>query len=62
MYGCPILTSIQYKDVKIGHYIHWKVCEYYGILDCEKWYKLQLEAKKTTILWNFAIQTDRKIK
>ena len=35
VYGCPILTPIEYieRHVKIGHYIHWKVCKYYGILD-----------------------------
>ena len=42
------------------------MCNEYGILKSEKWFKLQpesiREAKETTILWNIAIQTNRKIK
>ena len=34
-------------------------------LNCEKWYKHQpepiIQTKGVTILWNFTIQTDRKI-
>ena len=52
--------------IKCIHDIHWKVCKYYGILDCKKEYKHQpewiAEAKEATILWDFTIQTDRKIK
>ena len=33
--GCLILTPIERYD-KIEHYIHWKVCKYFGILDYEK--------------------------
>ena len=46
------------------HYIHLKVCKYYGIMDWEKCYKHQpiTEEKGATIIWDFAIQTDRKIK
>ena len=44
----------------------WLLMIYYGILDCEKWYKHQpepiTEVKLTTKLWDFAVQTDRKIK
>ena len=62
----PILTPIEYKDVTIGHYNHWKIYKYYGISKSEKWYKHQpesiIEAKDETILWDFAIQTVRKIK
>ena len=40
--------------------------KYNGILHCEKWYKHQpepiIEAKVTSLLWYFVIQTDRKIK
>ena len=50
----------------MGHYSHWKIWNYYGTFDCEKWYKYQkepiTEAKKTTILWDFSLQTDRKLK
>ena len=36
--GCSILTPLEYKEKldKIGHYIHWKVCKYYRIMDFEK--------------------------
>ena len=34
---CWILTPIEYKEThdKIENYIHWKICEYYGILKSE---------------------------
>ena len=52
------------KYDKIGFYINWKVCKLHVILDCKKWYKRKpktiTEAKGTTILWDFAIQTDKK--
>ena len=48
------------------HTIYWKVRKQNGILDCEKWYKHQsepfAEPKEAGILWDFSIQTDRKIK
>ena len=59
--GCPILTPIEYKERqdKIEQDIHWIVGTYYGILDCEKWYKHQPEpitgAKGVTILQDFTI-------
>ena len=63
---CPIFAPMENKERldKTGHYIHGKVCKYYGLLGCEKWYKHQqiTEAKWTTILWAFSIQTDWKIK
>ena len=35
---CPIVTLIEYKEKhnKIGHYIHWTICKYYGIPKYEK--------------------------
>ena len=68
VFCCTILTLIEYKErpYKRGHYIHWKVDKYYGILNCEKWCQYQpeplTEANGTTVLSDFAIQTDRKIK
>ena len=61
-----ILTPIEYKEKhdKIGHYIY--ICNYNRLLKSEKCYKHQpepiREAKESTILSDFAIQTDRKIK
>ena len=54
--GFSIATPIEYKEMhnKIGIYIHWKICKYNGILDCEKWYRHQpeliAEAKGVTII------------
>ena len=67
--GCPILVPIEYKEShdKIGHYNHCKVVKYYKILDCEKKKKKHqpepiTELKEVIIIWDFAIQTDRKTK
>ena len=42
-----------------------EICKYNGILKSEKCNKYQAEpiteAKEATIIWDFAIQTDRKI-
>ena len=68
MSGCSILKQIEYKEKndRKGYYRHWKVYIYNGILDYKKWYKHQAEpiteVKEAYILWDFAIQTDRKIK
>ena len=66
--GCRILIPIVYneKHHKIGHYIQWKISKSYGILKCEKRCKRQPEiiekTKEVIILWDFAIQTEWKIK
>ena len=35
VFGCPILTSMEYKVMhdEIGQYIHWKIYKYYEIVD-----------------------------
>ena len=45
--SCSVLTPIEYKEShdKTGHDIHWNVCIYYGILDCEKWSKCNIMAE-----------------
>ena len=68
MSGCPILTPEEYNESydRIRHYIHCKLCQYYVKLDDKKWYRHQpeimIERKEATILRNFVIQTDEKIK
>ena len=52
------------KDViKLGNLF---IGKYINTMDCEKWSKHQLErireAKRAIIPWNFAVQTDWKIK
>ena len=65
--GCPIIRPTEYKNRhdRVGHYIHWKICQHFNV-KCEKnWYehkpKPVVETKNATILWDFAIHTDRKI-
>ena len=66
MSGCSILIPIEYKEGhdKMGHYFHWKICEYNSISKYEKWYEHQpevfIEAREATIISVFASQTDRK--
>ena len=68
MSNCLILILINHKERydKIEYDIHWEVCKYNRLLDCEKWHKHQpeviREAKWVTILWDFTLRTDRKIK
>ena len=67
-YHYYFLTLIEYKQrhVKIGPHTYWKIAKCYGISKSEISYKQQpeliTEAKETTILSDFAIQTDWKIK
>ena len=66
-FDCPIVTPIECREShnKKEHYIHWKICKFCGILKSVTWYKHQPEpipkAKESTILLDFAIQTDLKI-
>ena len=59
----PTFSPIKCKERhdKIGCYIHWKICKYDGILDCEKWYEhqteAQTEAKRAAIFLDLAIET-----
>ena len=63
---CPLLASIEYKQWNdhIGHYIHWKIYKYLGILKSEKWCKQQLEQRaetKDVIMYkDFVIETGRE--
>ena len=43
--SCRILTPKEYKERhdEIGHYIYWKICKDYGILESEKLCKHQPE-------------------
>ena len=45
--------------------MHWTLCKHYEIPHTEKWYEHTpepvVEGKNVTILWNFTVQTDRKI-
>ena len=66
--GCSTLAKSEYiiRHNKVAQYIHWKVCQHYDMEVNNKWYEHQtepvMENSKATILWDFAIQTDRTIK
>ena len=55
----PIEYSDRYDKNKTEHYINLEICNYYGILGCEKWYKLHpepvIKAKRTAVFWFCAI-------
>ena len=66
---CPKLAQKEYKNLRHGNVakvIHWKLCEKWGFEKAEKWYMHQpqrvLESEHCTILWDFAIQTDKQLK
>lgn len=65
--GCPILAKKEYleRHNKVAQYVHWKVCQHYGIKVLNHWYEHQIvpvtENERVLILWDFAIQTDRTI-
>jgi hypothetical protein len=66
--GCPTLAKSEYivRHNKVAQYVHWRVCQHYNMDVNNKWYEHQIEPvmenNKATILWDFAIQTDRTIK
>ena len=45
--------------------IHWKICKHYNAPHKKNWYKHKpqsvLETDNATILWDFAMHTDRKL-
>uniref|UniRef100_A0A0L8I5I6 Uncharacterized protein n=1 Tax=Octopus bimaculoides TaxID=37653 RepID=A0A0L8I5I6_OCTBM len=63
----PVLPEEEYliRYDRLGQYIQWNACKYYRIKFHDKWYRYNPEdvvnGKSVTILWNFLIQTDRKI-
>jgi hypothetical protein len=65
--GCPILAKSEYltRHNKVGQYIHWKLCNYYGLTTSKTWYDHKtapvVENEKVTILWDFTIHTDKTI-
>jgi hypothetical protein len=66
--ACPTLAKSEYlvRHNKVAQYVHWKVCQHYGIQVHKSWYQHEVtpvaENDKVTILWDFSIQTDRTIK
>ena len=62
---CPSWKAIQEETRKTWKKVHWLLCKKFEI-ECEdKWFshqtELVVENDKFKILWDFAIQTDKKI-
>ena len=64
--GCPTLAGYEYlnRHNRVAQSLHWKICKDYGAQHAGNWYEHQPEAvtETVTILWDYSIQTDRKIK
>ena len=65
---CPKLAQREYKvwrHDQVARIIHWKLCEKWGFDRGEKWYTHKpesvLESDCCKILWDFPIQTDKKL-
>ena len=65
---CPRLAQNQYKiwrHDEVARIIHWKLCEKYGYERGKTWYEHKtekvLETGESKMLWDFAIQTDKKL-
>ena len=65
--GCSLLAPTEYlkRHNEIGKYLHWNVCRTNNIKVTEKWYNHEPETvtenDRCTILWDFGINTDRRI-
>ena len=50
---------------RVVQYFHWKICKHYEAQHAENWYENKPEAitetDNVTVLWDYSIQTDRKI-
>ena len=66
--GCPTVVPNEYlnRHNRVAQYLHWKICKHYGVQHAKNWYEHQPEAvtetDNVTILWDYSIQTDKKIK
>ena len=66
--GCATLARNKYlnRHNRVPQYLHWKICKHYGTQHTENWYENQPEAVTETdtvaTLWDYSIQTERKIK
>ena len=66
---CPSLAQNEYQKWRHdqeARMIHWKLCEKWGFERGEMWYthnaEKVLESNSCKILWDFSIQTDKKLK
>ena len=66
--GCPELAQTVYlhRHNTITSYLHWKICDLYGLPKAEMWYEHDppkiVENENVKVLYDFNIYTDKKIK
>ena len=65
---CQKLAQKEYKEIRhdnVAKVIHWKLCEKWGFERSDKWYTHKpekvLESDECKILWDFPLQTDKKL-
>ena len=65
---CQKLAQKEYKQMRhdnVAKVIHWKLCEKWGYEKSDQWYTHKpekvLESEECKILWDFPIQTDKKL-
>ena len=65
---CPSLAQNQYKcwrHDEVAKILHWKLCEKWGFEKAERWYEHTpervIENDACKILWDFPIQTDKRM-
>ena len=67
--GCSKIahTDYKYRHNKVAAMLHWNLCQNYGIPVARKWWEhkpekvMESNDKKFKILWDFKIQTDKKL-
>ena len=65
--GCPKMTPNKYSERhgRVGQYIHQEICQPYHASNAKNWCKHKpqkiVKTESATTLWDFSIQTDRKI-
>ena len=64
---CSKIAQIDYKerDDKVASVLHWNLCRKYNLLTADKWWEHKvnkvLQKENIKILWNFKIQTDKRL-
>ena len=65
--SCSKIAQTDYKERhdKVARMLHWNLCKNYNIQATDQWWKHQpekvIENEEVKILWDFQLQTDRKI-
>ena len=65
--ACPTLAIREYliRHNKVAQYIHWMISKHHNLKAASNWYEHETppvsENDQVTVLWDFSIQTDKKI-